>query len=84
MSETKIPTEPLLVDAKTAVWMIGVGKTKLYALHASGRLPEPIRLGRAVRWSVQELREWTAAGCPARDRWQAMNGASAGQATNGR
>jgi predicted DNA-binding transcriptional regulator AlpA len=53
MSEIKIPTEPLLVDAKTAARMIGVGKTKLYALHASGRLPEPIRLGRGVgpAWS---------------------------------
>ena len=65
---------PLLVDAKTAARLCGLGKTAWYALHAAGRIPMPIRLGRAVRWNADELRGWTAAGCPARDRWEAMKG----------
>lgn len=70
---TTVPA-PLLVDAKTAAKLLSIGKTKLYQLHAAGRVPMPIRLGRAVRWNADELRAWTAAGCPSRERWQAMKG----------
>jgi hypothetical protein len=31
-----------------------------------------VRMGRAVRWSRQELVEWFNAGSPARSRWQGM------------
>jgi len=79
-SECTTPA-PLLVDAKTAAKLLSVGKTKLYELHAAGRVPLPIRLGRAVRWNAEELRRWADAGCPPRDRWQAM---SKGRGRDGR
>jgi predicted DNA-binding transcriptional regulator AlpA len=34
-----------------------------------GRLPEPVRLSRTVRWRAAEVRAWVAAGCPPRDEW---------------
>lgn len=68
-------TPALLVDAKTAARLCGLGKTCWYALHASGRVPMPIRLGRAVRWDRRELEAWASAGCPSRERWQAIRGA---------
>lgn len=64
------PAEPLAVDAAEAARLLGISLRHLRGLDASGRLPRPIRLGRAVRWSVAELREWLAAACPARDRWE--------------
>jgi len=30
----------------------------------SGKAPQPTRFGRLVRWSIQSLDEWDAAGCP--------------------
>ena len=63
---------PLLLDAKTAARLCGLGKTAWYGLHAAGRVPMPIRLGRAVRWDRRELEAWIAAACPPRERWLAM------------
>lgn len=66
---------PLLVPAKTAARLCGLGKTAWYALHASGRCPMPIRLGRAVRWDRRELEAWCAAGCPPRHIWESRKAA---------
>jgi excisionase family DNA binding protein len=77
MSEAETTPEPLLVDAQGVAAMLGIGRTHLYALNSSGRLPLPIRLGRRTLWRRDELTAWVAAGCPARDRWQTMKGARA-------
>ncbi|HNQ24015.1 MAG TPA: AlpA family phage regulatory protein [Phycisphaerae bacterium] len=62
--------DALLVDAQGAAKLLGVARSQLYALLKSARLPLPIRLGiRATRWRVEELRAWTAAGCPPRHKW---------------
>jgi len=71
--------EPLLLDAKGAARLLAVGRTHLYGLLASGRLPRPVRLGRAVRWRRDELEAWTAAGCPSAERWQALQNAPSGR-----
>ncbi|MHC4400198.1 MAG: helix-turn-helix transcriptional regulator [Planctomycetota bacterium] len=52
--------------------LLGVSERHVWALNASGRLPRPVRLGRAVRWPVEELRNWLAAGAPERSRWEAI------------
>jgi len=51
---------------------LGISERHLWALNASGRLPRPVRFGRSVRWSAEELRDWLAAGAPTRDGWEAM------------
>ena len=66
--------EPILLDAKQAALMLGIGKTHLYALHSSGRLPLPLRLGRRTLWRVDELKEWVSVGCPSCQKWIAMRG----------
>ncbi|MCX5654217.1 MAG: hypothetical protein NTY65_06175 [Planctomycetota bacterium] len=63
---------PLLVSAATAARLAGIGRTLWLQLHSSGRVPLPVRLGRRVLWRREELAAWIAAGCPGRDRWQAM------------
>ena len=30
----------------------------------AGRAPQPVRLGRLVRWAIRTLDEWEATGCP--------------------
>ena len=74
MSNATHPTEPcrLALPAADVARLLGISERHVWALNSSGRLPRPIRLGRAVRWPVDELRAWLAAGAPPRDRWEAM------------
>ncbi len=64
--------EPILLAAAEAAKLLRISERHFYKLHSSGRVPRPIRLGRAVRWRADELRDWVAAGTPPRDRWQGM------------
>ena len=65
-------TERLLLKAVEVADILGVSKNHVWKLHAMGQLgPLPVRLGRSVRWSRQELAEWITAGCPPRDKWLA-------------
>ncbi|HEY1599473.1 MAG TPA: helix-turn-helix domain-containing protein [Pirellulales bacterium] len=65
-------TPALALPAAGVARFLNVSERHLWALNSSGRLPKPIRLGRAVRWSVEELRAWLAAGSPERSRWEAI------------
>ncbi len=74
MSNASHATESgrLALPAADVAKLLGISQRHLHTLNASGRLPRPIRLGRSVRWRADELRDWLDAGCPARDRWEAM------------
>ncbi len=62
----------LALPAAEVAKLLGISQRHLWALNSSGRLPRPVRFGRAVRWPVEELRAWLAAGAPERSRWEAM------------
>ena len=64
--------ERLLIDSTEAAAMCGISRTMWWSMHSQGRVPAPVRLGRRTLWSVDELRRWTAVGCPARERWAAQ------------
>ena len=70
MSTATTTAAPLLIDAREAAARLGIGRTKLYELHAAGAVPRAIRLGRAVRWRADELAAWVEAGCPSRVEWE--------------
>jgi len=63
---------PVLLTAADVAGLLSVTVRHVRSLDASGRLPRPIRLGRAVRWSRSELLAWLDAGAPSRDRWEAI------------
>jgi excisionase family DNA binding protein len=50
-------TQKLLLKPEEAGRTLGLGRTKAYAMIASGELPS-IRLGRAVRVPMDALRQW--------------------------
>ena len=50
------PVEPICVKVKDAARMIGVGRTKLYELIASGEI-EAIKLGKSTRILTVSLHE---------------------------
>ena len=62
--------ERLALSADEVAKLLGISERHLWALNSSGRLPRPLRLGRSVRWDLQTLREWLAAGAPERSRWE--------------
>lgn len=38
--------------------MLGIGKTKLYALVNTGKFPPPIKIGKSSRWLHSEIDAW--------------------------
>jgi len=67
----RVHLERLLLTATQAAQLLNVSERHFYKMHASGRVPLPVRLGRAVRWRASELRDWLEAGAPNRAKWQA-------------
>lgn len=66
--------ERLLISADEVAQLLSLSTSALYQFLSAGRLPEPVRLGRCVRWNLEELRAWVNAGCPPRHRWEAVRG----------
>jgi len=64
----------LALSADEVAEALGISRAHVWKLASTGRLPKPVRLGRAVRWARKDLEEWLAAGAPSRDRWEAENG----------
>jgi excisionase family DNA binding protein len=69
-------SERLALSVVDVAELLNVSTRHIWTLHASGRMPSPFRLGRAVRWNRAELVSWLEAGCPTRHRWEAMKGAA--------
>jgi predicted DNA-binding transcriptional regulator AlpA len=66
---------PLAVDAAGVAKLLGVSMAHLFALKSSGRFgPQPIRFGRSIRYRVDELKAWLAAGAPSLERWRILKG----------
>lgn len=62
------------LTAEDVAAVLSVSPRHIWKLNATGAIPAPIRLGRAVRWRADELRAWLAAGCPSREAWEARAG----------
>jgi excisionase family DNA binding protein len=62
--------EPLAIDARQAAMLLGLSRSMFYKMMEAGRIgPRGHRFGKAVRFSVAELRAWAAAGMPPRQEW---------------
>lgn len=65
--------EPLALDAKTLAASLHVAVRTIRSMDAGGRLPRPVRLnGRCVRWPLEDIKAWLAAGSPGRADWEAI------------
>lgn len=70
-------TQRLALTAEEVAELLGISRAHVFRLQSSGRLPRPIRLGRAVRWPRTVLEAWLEAGAPPRERWEVMSQSSA-------
>src|SRR6516162_6860453 len=63
--------ESLLIPDTVAAALAGIGRSTWWRLHAAGKTPAAIKIGRAVRWNRAEIVAWIEAGCPDRLTWEA-------------
>jgi len=62
---TPVVVEPVkYLDAKGCGARYGVSSRHWLRLVDASKAPQPTRFGRCVRWSIQSLETWEAAGCP--------------------
>lgn len=67
--------DALAVDTKALAKMLCCSVRHLERQDVAGKLPAPVRIGCAKRWSVEEIKRWLAAGAPDRRTWNAMKAA---------
>ena len=58
----------LLIDGKEVARLLGVSPRTVWPLKDCGRMPKPIRIGTAARWSYEDIKEWIEQGCPSQRR----------------
>lgn len=68
-----------LLTAKTLGQMLSLSKRQIFRLNSCGKIPAPLRIGGAVRWSAAEVSDWLAAGAPDRKTWQGRKEAGHGR-----
>jgi predicted DNA-binding transcriptional regulator AlpA len=56
--------EPMLITADEFAGLMQISTRTLWRLRSAGLVPDPVRVGGAVRWSRERVTEWIAAGCP--------------------
>lgn len=76
MKATKQTTEKLLT-ARAVGEMLSLSKRQIFRLNSSGKIPAPVRIGGAVRWSESEMVDFIKAKAPDRKTWEAMKAAEA-------
>ena len=54
----------LMVSKRQATELLQISTRTIDNLRQEGRMPQPIQIGRAVRWNRAGLVAWVDAGCP--------------------
>jgi hypothetical protein len=66
-------TQRLALNCDECATAFGVSPRFWRALDSAGKVPRARRLGKAKRWDLDELRRWTACGCPGRAEWEQLD-----------
>ena len=61
---------PLALSASQLANQLGVSLRHIRRMDSAQMLPRPIRLGRSIRWPVEEVHNWLKNGAPDRRRWE--------------
>lgn len=55
---------PQMITVNELATTLGMSKRTIWRLLASGRIPEPVRVGGGTRWRLDVIRNWIDQGCP--------------------
>jgi hypothetical protein len=64
--------EPLTYDTDDLAFVLRSSLATIHRLRAAGKLPRALKLGGQLRWRVEEIKAWCAAGMPDLKTWEAM------------
>lgn len=59
-----------MLGVQAVAEMLGVSSRHVYRMKDAGLLPQPLRLGGAVRWDRDVIYRWIEAGCPRLKEWK--------------
>jgi len=71
-AETNGQSLIMALSAAELAQALGVSLRHVHRMNTAGKIPRPIRLSRSVRWPIQEIQAWLAAGAPDRRTWEAI------------
>lgn len=60
-----------LLTVRNLAALLKVSTRQVWKMTSAGRLPEPVRLGRSVRWRAGDIDEWVRLGCISRNEFEA-------------
>lgn len=63
-AEASAETEPWLITAAEFAHLLRISPRSLSRKSSARELPEPVRFGGTVRWRLEDVKNWIAAGCP--------------------
>jgi excisionase family DNA binding protein len=53
-----------LISVDRVAELLDVSVRTVWRLRSAGQIPEPVKLGRSIRWNAAELSTWIERGCP--------------------
>jgi len=63
-----------LLTVKEVAEILRLSRRQVFRLDNAARIPRALRIGRAVRWSTQQIHDWLAVGAPDRRTWESIKG----------
>ena len=60
-----------LLTVKDVAARLRISPRQVWKLLASGRIPEPVRISKSVRFRATDIDEWVRLGCVSRERFEA-------------
>jgi len=60
-----------LLTVKDLSQSLRISARQVWKLLSGGRLPEPVRLARSVRWRAADIARFIELGCPSREEFEA-------------
>jgi predicted DNA-binding transcriptional regulator AlpA len=61
---------PRLITAEVLASWMQISKRTLQRYLLTGKVLRPMRIGRGLRWRVDEVRKWIDSGCPSMLDWE--------------
>ena len=62
---------PLLLTVRDLIKLTGFSRTWIFSAKDRGAMPEPIRVGKILRWRRADIEFWIDCGCPSRSAFEA-------------
>lgn len=63
-----------LLRVRDVAERLRLSQRTIFKLRATGELPAPVRIGRALRWRAADIAAWIAAGCTAPETGRTSKG----------